>query len=100
MSGAHDVELFLHCDERCTVEAVPAGFAIRRGQWTLVAELPRHRDADARLHRGSLQPLCGWVSRRYDERRPSPTVAWRARLEGDALLRTELMCRSDYPAQS
>ncbi|TLZ13402.1 MAG: heparinase, partial [Gammaproteobacteria bacterium] len=100
MSGAHDVELFLHCDERCTVEAVPAGFAIRRGQWTLVAELPRHRDADARLHRGSLQPLCGWVSRRYDERRPSPTVVWRARLEGDALLRTELMCRSDYPAQS
>ena len=100
MSGAHDVELFLHCDERCTVEAVPAGFAIRRGQWTLVAELPRHRDADARLHRGSLQPLCGWVSRRYDERRPSPTIAWRARLEGDALLRTELMCRSDYPAQS
>src|SRR5437016_1025254 len=141
MSGAHDVELFLHCDERCTVEAVPAGFAIRRGQWTLVVELPRHRDADARLHRGSLQPLCGcgpgpaglptrrgqwtlvlelprhrdadarlhrgslqplcgWVSRRYDERRPSPTVAWRARLEGDALLRTELMCRSDYPAQS
>jgi hypothetical protein len=100
MSGVHEVELFLHCDERCTVEAVAGGFAIRRGPATLVAELPRHREAVTQLYRGSLEPLCGWVSRRYDERHPSPTLVWRARLEGDALLRTELICRSDYPPQS
>ncbi len=100
MSGAHDVELFLHCDERCAVQAVPAGFAIRRGPWTLVVGLPRHPAAAAQLHCGSMQPLCGWVSRHYDHRQPSPTIAWRARLQGPCLLRTELMCRSDYPAHS
>ena len=100
MSGAHDVELFLHCDERCTVSPAPAGFAVRRGAWTLGVALPQHRDASFQLHRGSLQPRCGWVSRRYHHRQPSPTVVWRARLAGDSLLRTELTCRSDYPAHS
>jgi hypothetical protein len=92
MSGAHDVELFLHCDERCTVQPVPAGFAIRRGPWTLVVGLPRHPQASSQLHCGSLQPLCGWVSRRYDQRQPSATIAWRARLQGESVLRTQLMC--------
>jgi len=100
MSGEHDVELFLHCDERCTVQPVPAGFAIRRGPWTLVVGLPRHPRASSQLHCGSLQPLCGWVSRHYDQRQPSATIAWRARLQGESVLRTQLMCRSDYPPQS
>ena len=100
MSSAHDVEVFLHFDERCTVQPAPAGFTIRRDSATLVVALPRHRDASFEVHRGSLQPTCGWVSRRYDHRRPSPTIAWRARLEGDSVLRTVLMCRSDYLSQS
>jgi hypothetical protein len=100
MAGAHDIELFFHCDERCAVEAERAGFSIRRGPTMLVLALPRVRDASTELRRGSLQPPCGWVSRRYDSRQPSPTIVWRARLEGDQVLRTEIVCRSDYPAQS
>jgi hypothetical protein len=50
-----------------------------------------------RLYRGSTQPLCGWVSRHYDQCEPAPTIVWRARLTGPARLCTRLMCRSDYP---
>jgi hypothetical protein len=100
MRAAHDVELFLHCAEHCSVEPVPGGFALRRGPWTVVVALPQQRPAESRLHCGSLEPLCGWVSRHYDQRQPSPTIVWRARLAGESLLRTELMCRSDYPANS
>ena len=103
MSGAHEVELFLHCDEGCTVESRPAGaagFVLRRGTAALAVTLPRHPGASVELHRGDLERPCGWVSRRYDHRQPSPTILWRARLEGNSMLRTELMCRSDYRAQS
>ncbi len=100
MSGEHDVEIFLHCAPECAVEPVASGFAIRRGPWTLLAQLPADPAATARVYRGSLQPLCGWVSRRYDQREPAPTIVWRAHLAGRSRLRTRLICRSDYPSDS
>jgi hypothetical protein len=102
MSGAHDVELYFHCDERCVIEPAPPHFAIRRGRgrWTLVLSLPQHPQASMQLHYGSMNPLCGWVSRHYDLKLPSPAIAWRARLRGNCLLRTDLMCRSDRGCRS
>jgi hypothetical protein len=35
-------------------------------------------------------PICGWVSRAFDRRVPSPTIVWRARLTGRTVLRTEI----------
>jgi hypothetical protein len=32
------------------------------------------------------------VSRRYDEKLPAWTIAWRAQLAGAAVLRTEIQC--------
>jgi hypothetical protein len=32
------------------------------------------------------------VSRRYDEKQPAPTLAWRARIRGATVLRTEISC--------
>jgi hypothetical protein len=100
MHGEHDIELFLHCAPECAVFPVASGFAISRGPGTLLLRLPPHAQASARVYRGSTQPLCGWVSRHYDQCEPAPTIAWRARLAGTTLLRTELMCRTDYPAAS
>jgi hypothetical protein len=40
--------------------------------------------------RGSLAPICGWVSRALDQREPAPTIVWKARLAGNSLLRTEI----------
>ena len=98
MLGEHDVEIFFHCAAECAVEPVASGFAIRRGPWTLLVRLPPHPAGSARLHHGSTEPLCGWISRRYDQREPAPTIVWRARLTGPSVLRSELMCRSDQPA--
>jgi len=43
------------------------------------------------IYRGSLAPMAGWVSRAFDCRRPAPTIAWRARLTGTSVLRTEIL---------
>jgi len=42
------------------------------------------------LLRGSLAPICGWVSRAFDQREPAATIVWKARLAGRTLLRTEI----------
>lgn len=105
MRGEHEVEIFFHCAAECAVAPAEAGFAIRRGPWTLAVRLPPHPQGAAQVYRGSTHPLCGWVSRHYDQREPAATIVWRARLAGPALLRTELIyrsdqCRSDYPPGS
>lgn len=100
MAGTHEVELFLQCAPQCAVAPRPGGFAIRRGPWVLEAQLPCDPRAAVRVYRGSTEPICGWFSRHYDQREPAPTIVWRARLRGPSVLRTELMCRSDYRADS
>jgi hypothetical protein len=100
MNGSHDVELFFHCSEHCVVELGPRELAIHRAPWTVLVELPARPDATTQVYRGSTEPICGWVSRHYDQRQPSPTIVWRARLTGPVELRTTLMCRSDYAAHT
>lgn len=92
MSGRHEIELFFHCDERCAIESSELGFRLRRGERILALRLPDLPGAGWEFIRGSTRPILGWVSRRFDERAPTTTIRWRARLEGAALLRTELRC--------
>jgi hypothetical protein len=42
------------------------------------------------VHKGSTQPILGWVSRAFDRRVPTHTIVWRARLAGPTELRTEI----------
>jgi hypothetical protein len=92
MSGEHEVELFFHCCERCSVETAPGGYRLHRDGKTLRLLLPRTEGASARVHYGNLAPIAGWVSKRFDARQPAPTIAWRARLARETLLRSEIMC--------
>jgi hypothetical protein len=88
-SGAHEVELFFHCDERCVLERQGDGFLLRRNGVRLFLRPP---PGECRVVQGGTRPVLGWVSRRFGEKTPSPTIAWRARLEGGARLHTEIVC--------
>jgi len=91
MSGAHDIELFFHCSERCRVDPLPERrYALGHDGRTLTLTLPQVEGANVEAHCGSEAPISGWVSRRFDDKQPSTTIAWRARLTGDAVLRSEL----------
>ena len=92
MSGEHEIELFFHCSERCTVSPSDEGFAIEQGGVTLWLRLPRAAGATSMVHLGSVEPISGWVSRRFDAKQPAPTICWRARIAGCAGLRTEIAC--------
>ncbi len=92
MSGAHAIELFFHCSEQCHVDPVPGGYRISHAETTLFLKLPQAEGAASDVHYGSTAPILGWVSRRFGEKQPAPTIIWRARLADDVVLRSEIIC--------
>jgi hypothetical protein len=94
--GEHEMELFFHCSERCSVTPMPAtAYALGQGSSTLILQLPQRQGAVSSLYRGSDSPAAGWVSRRYDHKEPTHTIAWRHRFAGRLALRTEISVRTD-----
>jgi heparinase II/III-like protein len=92
MTGEHEIELFFHCSEQCRVDSVADGYALSQGGRTLSLRLPQAKGASARVYCGSSAPIVGWISRRFDDKRPAPTIVWHARLAGDFVLRSEISC--------
>ncbi|HEU4646223.1 MAG TPA: heparinase II/III-family protein, partial [Burkholderiales bacterium] len=92
MTGEHDIELLFHCSEQCLAEPAGGGYELRQAGRTLRLGLPQFKAASERLYVGSVAPIFGWVSRRFDEKQPAPTIVWRCRIKGDVVLRTEIAC--------
>lgn len=92
MAGEHDIEMFFHCCERCRIDPLTDGYAVRREAKTLIIRPPHFKGSPSCVHHGSRVPISGWVSRRFDDKQPSPTIAWRARLKGKVVLRSEILC--------
>jgi hypothetical protein len=92
MSGTHDVELLFHFSERCRIEAAPGGYVLRQDGRALRLGLPAIEGASSTLYVGSVSPIFGWVSRRFDEKQPAPTLVWRCRLEGNVVLHSQIAC--------
>jgi hypothetical protein len=92
MAGEHDIRLSFHCSEHCQIGPVAEGYALSQGGKTLLLKLPQTDGASTQVHFGSTSPILGWVSRRFDEKQPAPTISWRARLAGEVVLRSEITC--------
>ena len=92
MTGAHDIELFFHLSEQCHAVAQQLGYLLVHDDIRARIELPQLSGSSVSVHSGELTPPLGWVSRRFDQKRPSPTIVWRARLRGPSVLRTTIHC--------
>jgi hypothetical protein len=92
MSRKHAVELFFHCGEHCQVTPQGEGYTLTQRHRAVRLRLPSLPGATTELHHGSTTPILGWVSRRFDEKQPAATIAWRAELAGETVLRSEISC--------
>ena len=73
---------------------IPQGYyALSQGPWRLILRLPRMQGAICRLYCGSDSPVAGWVSRQFDHKQPTQTIAWRYRFVGRLALNTEISVR-------
>ena len=92
MLRTHDIELNFHCSERCIVERRGSGYLAKQGSRVVTLTLPHVAGGASSLYFGNLMPIAGWVSRRFDEKMPAPTIRWRARVTGPCVLRTRIDC--------
>ncbi len=92
MRKRHTVELFFHCAERCLVQPAPGGYRVVQAQTEIFLRMPHAAGARCALYRGSVSPPAGWASRRFDDKAPCWTIAWRASLEGPCVLESALRC--------
>jgi len=92
MAKEHHIELFFHCGESCHIDPLQHGYVIKQEAGMLILRLPHFKAGSSSVYQGSSAPISGWVSRRFDDKQPSPTIVWRARLEGEVTLRSEIIC--------
>jgi len=94
MQGTHLVEIFFHCSELCLATPRERGFDLQHSSLArpIRLVLPRDPGAETFVRNGSLAPISGWISRAFDDKRPSPTIVWRARISASTVLVTELRC--------
>jgi hypothetical protein len=71
-SSAHQVEIFWHFAKECQVTLAEETVTARRDSVVLVLRWPV--PLTARLVRGSEDPPLGWISDRFDEKTPTPTL--------------------------
>jgi hypothetical protein len=89
-SGEHEVEMFWHFAEHCTVEANDSGVRVSCGKVQLSMALPKELRCD--VQRGvELPQPCGWISRSFDSKEPTTTVVARGRVAGAARLVTRFV---------
>ena len=86
--GEHVLEWHWHLDPSCSAsiqasnEARPAQVQVRSGPVSMTVNM-LHPELEPTLACGQEVPPLGWISYRFDEKQPSPTIVWRERICGN-----------------
>jgi hypothetical protein len=91
MQEEHEIELFFHCSEQCGVEVLPDGYRLLNGGCSIIIRLPRANNASHPVFHGNVSPILGWISRRFDEKKPTTTLKWSGRLRGNTVLYSQIL---------
>ncbi|PLW66636.1 heparinase [Pseudohalioglobus lutimaris] len=86
---SHDVEIYWHCNEECTV-ALENSVAMITASNVLVKIFGPSSDWQVEIVKGSSAPPLGWVSREFDSKKPSPTIVCKGTINGTSHLETTI----------
>lgn len=89
-AGVHEVEISWNFSEHCQVALDGHRAVVTHGGRVLHFTLPAGPEVAARVVCGGETPIRGWISRRFDEKTPSPAIVCAARIHGRRLFRTEI----------
>jgi hypothetical protein len=87
--AAHEAAFHWHFAEGCDVRIQDRQVLARCGRVRMEMQM-EHGDCEPELLVGSEQPPAGWISRRFDEKTPSPTLRWKDRINGTAVRITRI----------
>jgi hypothetical protein len=86
--ASHEVEMFWHFAEGCEVTLDGASARVRRANIELTMQLPQSMRYE--LVRGREAAPLGWISQRFDQRSPSPTLLVQGAIRGNARMLTRI----------
>lgn len=92
--GRHWAEIHWHCHEDAEVSLCDSGVNIGRGPNRIALSLSDRRFS-VRLAKGEDKPPLGWVSRRFDDKLPSPVAVWSGEVDGSCVLETRVSLSLD-----
>lgn len=87
----HIVEWFWHFSEKCNVNTENNGNIMAENDGKVI-EIKPDKNVAVTTYYGSESPPAGWVSRSYDVKTPTITVAWRAEISSEFTLNTLITC--------
>ena len=93
-AGEHFVEIHWHLSEGCAAQTSGRAVEVSRANVRARIECPLELEPPE-IVTGRDDPPLGWISRRYDEKTPSPTIVCRGRIKGRTSLRTEIAIAID-----
>jgi hypothetical protein len=88
--GEHKIELFWHFAEDCKVDVLGRQVVAYNGKVGMSMVMTDSRLVP-KLIEGCVSPPLGWISRRFDEKVPCPTVRWVADIHGTIELETTIL---------
>lgn len=96
-AGRHEVELCWHFAEDCMVSCLGGAVIVDSGAVRLTMDMEECVLSPA-LFRGEEDPPAGWVSRSFDVKKPTTTVVWCGKIQGDVRLLTRIALSFDFKA--
>ncbi|WP_320174108.1 alginate lyase family protein [Maridesulfovibrio sp.] len=85
----HEIELFWHISESCSVEISEGSVFIHSPKVCLEMSMPES-EMEPKMVQGNENLPLGWISRRFDFKVPSPTIVWTGKIEGKSKFLTLL----------
>jgi hypothetical protein len=77
----HDIEISWHFSDACKLEVGRRAAVASCRNIRLEMSMP-DSDGELQMARGREEPPLGWISRRFDEKTPSPSLVWKERIDG------------------
>lgn len=83
----HDIELFWHFSDTCDVFVEERKVSASCGNLRVEITMP-DCGCEPEMVEGREAPPLGWISRRFDEKVPSPSIVWKEKINGTTTLVT------------
>ncbi len=90
--GSHSIERFWHFSEACEVSIKNTEVLASNQGRRIIIRLSVNHENDINIYKGSHSPISGWVSRRFDDKRPTTTVVENITISGE----TELVSAIEF----
>lgn len=89
-NGEHVVERWWHFSEFCEIKRIGQEIVVSNDGIKINLKLEEQLSVEISEYKGSVEPIAGWISRKFDKKEPSPCVVERLHISGRTVLMAQI----------